>query len=68
MADHEADQAGHVADAQFTHQVGPMVFGGLDADGHEIAVDGVPPTKGIGNPAPFPVTLPTLTVPQFRTP
>jgi len=32
LADHEADQAGHVPDAQLAHQVGPMILGGLDAD------------------------------------
>ncbi len=32
LADHEADQPGHVADAQLAHEVGPMVLGGLDAD------------------------------------
>jgi hypothetical protein len=32
LPDHEADQAGDVADAELTHQVGPVVLGGLDAD------------------------------------
>jgi hypothetical protein len=41
---------------------------GTDADGHEIEVDVVPWAKGTGNPAPFPVTLPTLTVPAVRAP
>jgi hypothetical protein len=41
---------------------------GTDADGHEIEVDVGPPAKGTGTPAPFPATLPTLTVPQFSTP
>ena len=32
LADHKADQASHVPDAELAHQVGPMVLGGLDAD------------------------------------
>ncbi len=29
LADHETDQAGHVADAELAHQVGAVVLGGL---------------------------------------
>ena len=32
LPDHEADQSGHVPDAELAHQVGPMVLGGLDTD------------------------------------
>ena len=32
LADHEADQTGHVPDGELAHQVGPVVLGGLDAD------------------------------------
>lgn len=31
LPDHEPDEAGHVADAQLAHQVGPVVLGGLKA-------------------------------------
>jgi hypothetical protein len=42
--------------------------GGIEAIGHVIFVAVVPPANGIDRPAPFPATLPTLTVPAVRNP
>ena len=41
---------------------------GIDVAGHEITVDVVPPAKATDRPAPFPATLPTLTVPAVSVP
>jgi hypothetical protein len=41
---------------------------GIEALGHCILAVVAPPTKGIDRPAPFPATLPTLTVPAVRVP
>jgi hypothetical protein len=41
---------------------------GIEALGHCILAVVVPPAKGIDRPAPFPATLPTLTVPAVSAP
>ena len=41
---------------------------GIEPAGHCILAVVVPPTKGTDRPAPFPVTLPTLTVPAVSPP
>ena len=41
---------------------------GIEAIGHCILAVVVPPAKAIDRPAPFPATLPTLTVPAVRAP
>ena len=41
---------------------------GIEPAGHVILLVVVPPTNGTDRPAPFPATLPTLTVPPVRAP
>ena len=41
---------------------------GIEPVGHEILVDVAPPAKDTDRPAPFPATLPTLTVPAVSPP
>jgi hypothetical protein len=41
---------------------------GIEAVGHVILLAVVPPANGIDRPAPFPATLPTLTVPAVSVP